>query len=179
MLDNQLIKLMGAGILQLFPKRGLDGYKLKRNYQPRQQGRPNDPTVYMLKTLDNRYGFRTASKKWDITAGAIVRTEKQIVQSTFTFACTVNIDPDDTAQLSHSDILKKVASLIASPDFIAYLLAGGAQVMRILDIKNVPYENDKGQFEDNPTFDVIITHTDTFIDGVPLVTKVSGSITRI
>lgn len=179
MLDNQLNIILREQLGALFPSRASLTVEFKQNYQPTQQSRKNAATVYFKKLFDHRYGYRSNRSEWNEDLQVMQRIEEQVIESTFQFAVTMNIDPNDETAYTHSDVLKLVASVVQSPDFIKELYKNGLQVLRVMDIRNTPYQNDRDNFEDNPTFDVIITHTDTFIDGVPVVTKFVSSIHRV
>lgn len=166
MLDKPLAIMLRNGLMASFAARGLTGFQCKQNFQPTQQGRPAGPTIYFYKTFDRRYGFRKIVQDRSFSGALVMpRIEKQKMEATISFAVTMPPGSD----LTHEDAMKIAAGIVQSPDFIAYLLTFDAAVLRVTDIRNVPYVNDQGNFEANPTFDAIITHTDTFVDGVPEV----------
>lgn len=176
MRDNEINILLRGALLRMAPVRGLPGVEFKQAFQSTQQGRPNDTTVTWYNIGHRRYGSPAIGEQWSNNAGKMVRTETQVMESTYQFSVTMNIDPANILALTHGDVLKSVAAMLQSPSFIVPSLVNGLQVLRIMDIRNVPVENDRGQFEPNMSFDVTFTHNDKFVDDVPVVATFDFSI---
>lgn len=176
MKDNQINALLRASLMTLATLRGLPDVKFKQNFQPRQQGRPEETTVTWHNIGHKRYGSSKVGHVWSQSLAQMVRTESQVIESTYQFSVTLNIDPADVTALTHADVLKTVAAILQSPSFITGALANGMQVLRITDIRDVPIENDRGQFEPNVSFDAIFTHNDVYVDDVPVIDSFDFSI---
>lgn len=165
MLDNQLYQLMRQLLTVQAPPRGIVGGIYVQRYQPTQQGRNTDRTILMHKILDKRVGSAKVEQKY--IAGVLVdRIETQSMESTFQFTVTQPPAMAD-ADLTHDDVLKITAATMQGQDAQQFLIANGASILRISDIRNTFYINDRGQFEPNPSFDAVIKHNDVFVNGVP------------
>ncbi|MFD2405456.1 hypothetical protein ACFSVK_06295 [Azorhizophilus paspali] len=55
----------------------------------------------------------------------------------------------------------------------------GAGVQRVGDVRNPIIQNDRGQFEGNPSFDLIVTTRQTRVDRRPAVERVEIRMGRI
>lgn len=178
MLDRQLYEMVFASLRGDAAARGLTGYVFKQTYQPTQQARPVGPAVYLHKITDRRYGSQKVAYS-DAAEITLRERTTQIVQTTLQASVTLPGDDPANAPLTHGDVLKTVAAMLQSPKFIKYILPFKAQVLRVQDIRNDHYRNDRNQWEPNPTFDFVISHVDEFIDGVPVVTAFDFNIARL
>lgn len=153
---------------------------IKRNYQPTQQGRPDGPAVFFFKVTDRRVGQRQISEAQDPTTLTMTRTERQVVETIYQFGALVPEYPEDDPDIPlAADVLKAAAATLQAPDFIFSLKQANAGIQRITDIRTTQVENDRGQFEANPTFDVTISHVDEFITIVPATSVLGVNIKRV
>lgn len=167
MLDNQLYTLLRQRLVDVAPLRGITTAQYLLRYQPLQQGRQNERTVYMSKVTDKRYGSRQVEQEW--IGGVLRRTERQAMETTIQFNVTQPVAMLDT-DLTHGDVLKTIAACLQSPDTQSFMVTNGASVLRVTDIRNAYWNNDRDQNEENPSFDIVIKHNDVFVDSVPYVT---------
>lgn len=168
MRDNELFILVRQWLATAAPLRGIVGAEYILSFQPTQQGRPSQRAVRMFVVANKRYGYRkTVTVNGDGT-GLMPRTETQAMETTLQFAVTQPLDLDDAA-LTHGDVLKTIAACLQSDDAVQFFIANGASVLRVGDVRGGYVINDRGQHEENPSFDIVIKHNDVFIDGVPQV----------
>lgn len=167
MRDKQLYALLFGLLAQEAPKRGLAGLEYTQRYQPTQEGIANGPTIYAYKVgPDRRYGYRGVKQIPKIEpAEGLTRIETQAMESTFQFSVVQPLNNDMNAR-THSDTLNILAGVMQGPDFQTLLIANGASILRITDVRMAQVINDKGQWEENPSFDAVIKHDDVWIDGV-------------
>jgi hypothetical protein len=166
MRDMELYALMFGLLAQEGPKRDLVGYEFTQRYQPTQEGVSNAPTIYLFKVGGKRYGFRSVKQIPKIApAEGLTRIETQDRETTLQFSVTQPLNTDMAAR-THSDTLNLVASVMQSPDFIKLMIQNKASILRITDVRMAQVINDKGQWEENPSFDAVIKHADVWIDGV-------------
>lgn len=165
MLDKQLCILVQNYLATAAPLRGLVNGDYMMRFQPLQQGRPDDRTVYMHKISDRRYGARTVSQRY-IAGNIVTRRETQSMETTFQFSVTQPAALQDN-ELTHGDVLKIIAATLQSDDALRFLIANGASVLRVADIRTIYVTNDRNQHEEQPTFDLVLKHDDVFVDGQP------------
>ena len=158
MTDNQLIRLflpiINAGLLA----DGYDNVEVKQNYQPTQQGPNTDPTVYFFKVNSRRYGFLGRWDKWDSINNKMVHTEAQYMESTFQVSTLVRQSPYKPNAYTAADLANEVASIMQSDNTRDILNNSGVGILRITDIRNPYFVDDKDQFEASPSFDFTLTY---------------------
>lgn len=171
MLDKQLYALVFGLLAQECPKRGLDRLLFSQRYQPTQEGIDDPTTIYMTKVgPDRRYGWRGVRNVPKVAPEVgMTRIERQDKETTLQFSVTQPLDISLTGR-THSDTLNIVAAVVQSPDYLKALIANKASVLRVTDIRMAQVINDKGQWEENPSFDAVFKHEDVFIDGIQQVT---------
>lgn len=141
----------------------LAGLTVATAYQPRQQGAQAAATVYFHKLFDKRLGF---PKTQDIfvdpvspdPVGTMRHEETQVYETHYQFTALVPQDPSAINRTTASDALNVVAGIIASDAFIARCRAVGLGILRVLDVKNPYFVDDRDRFEASPSFDVVFTH---------------------
>lgn len=171
MLENQIYILLRSTIAsQILARQGAPlGLGIKVRRQPQQEGRPTAPTVYIDKVADKRYGWRQSESRWDAAAGIMRLYEAQAMETTLQITFQQISSTDPTA-LTASDVAQIVAATCQSDKFIATIGRSGVQVLRVTDVRNLPYKNDLDQWEFVPSFDLVIKHTNEYVDSVPVVT---------
>jgi hypothetical protein len=179
MRDMELYALVNTLLAQECPKRGLAGMEYTQRYQPQQEGINDGPTIYTAKVADKRYGFRGVKQVPDPNEPQdLIRTETQSVETTLQFSV---VQPKATgmSDLTHSDRLNIVASVMQTPDFVKLLIQNGASILRITDVRLARVINDFNEWEENPSFDAVIKHNDVWIDGVQEVKSFEFNLYRV
>lgn len=176
MLDNQLFALLRQWLLVEAPKRGATIPRLQLRYQPTQQGRSNERTVYMHTISYRRVGQRTVAQKWDGTT--LVRTETQSMETTMQFSITQPTELDDDA-LTHGDVLNIVAASLQGDDAIKWFKGYGMSVLRVTDVRHPWFNNDRDQNEATPSFDIVCKHNNVYVDGQPVVTNFNFEVVAV
>lgn len=164
MRDNLLYSLIATQIGALAPLRGVSSAPVMLRYQPAQQGRPSEQTVWMHQVLKRPVG--TPLITYPQGGGERVEEAKE---TTLQFSVTRPSarTPDD---LTHSDILDRIRSTVQSRAFMAKILPQGVSVLRVESIRNTPFLNDRDEWEEGPVFDLIVKHSDIWLDAVEDIT---------
>lgn len=159
MTDNELIQLflpiINAGLIA-------DNYTdvaVKQNYQPTQQGANSQATVYFFKVNNRRYGFLGRRDVWDSINNKMVHTEAQYMECTFQVSALVRQSPCNISYTA-SDLVNEVASIMQSDNTRAILNSSGVGILRVTDVRNPYFVDDKDQFEASPSFDFTLTFED-------------------
>lgn len=164
--------LLQAEIVALAPLRGVESTSVMLRYQPTQQGRPTASTVWMTKGPDRPFGTPL------ITYPGVDEREEQSRETTIQFSVTrpSSVKPAD---LTHGDILNRIRGVVQSRAFMRAILPAGASVLRVPEIRNVPYLNDLDEWEEGPAFDLIIKHSDVFVNSVPQISAYEFRLTAV
>ena len=172
MRDNTLFIFLRETLLALLPMRGVD-VEVKQSYQPTQQGRPGKSAVFLHKIMDKRHGSRGIIERFDEAKGKMVRVESQAIETTIQFnALAAERNPADDEEYTAADILKAVAAVLQSREFLDVGRAAGVFALRIQDMRNQTFENERDRFEFEPSFDAVFVHTDIFEQPINHLTRI-------
>lgn len=157
---------------------------VKQAFQPTQQGAPTGPAVLLNKIPgDVRFGSPKKEDRWDPAAnggqGAMIHTEVQWYESTFQVNALVTQDPADLTPLTASDLLNAVSAILQSDATIVYLRTKGIGILRVRDIRNPTFIDDRDRNEYSPSFDFTLTHEQAIISTSPATDTVEYGIYRI
>lgn len=178
MLDNQLITLIISTIIAQEAAAGISGTPIKQAFQPTQQGVNTLPTAYLYKigdapigspsrldgfgdmNLTTEAGSNILTESGDIlvAGNAWVHTEAQWYETTFQISALATQDPANQTQYTASDILNLIRYILQSSATIAALQAQRVGILRVMQVRNTPFVDDRQRHEYEPSFDFIVTH---------------------
>jgi len=167
--DNQVIKVLYSILRAGLTEYGFPLVALKQSNQPTQQGVNRLPTVYFFKVSDRRYGFLKSEDKWNADTQVMVHTESQTYESIFQLSALAIQDPKDTDSITASDLVSYAASILQSDLTVQALLAEGIGILRITDIRNPYFKDDRDQFEASPSFDFTLVYDRTRVTQSPVL----------
>ena len=179
MKDNDLIRLFLPIINQGLIDAGYTGVVTKQANQPTQQGINTGPTVYFYKIGDHRYGFLRRDDVWDEDTLTMVHTEIQQYETTFQVSCLVLQNPSNPYLYTASDLVNEVAAIMQSDKTRAILATENVGILRVTDVANPYFVDDRDQFEANPSFDFVLTHKQTRVTTDPVVESWELNINRV
>lgn len=156
--DNSLIQIflpiINAGLIA----DGFTNVVVQQANQPTMQGSPTAPTVYFYKLATKRYGFLGRNDAWDIITSKMDHTESQYYESTWTVQALVLQNPATPNQYTASDLADEVASIMQSDATRAILNANNIGILRISDISNPYFIDDRDNYEAVPSFDFVLVY---------------------
>ena len=170
MTDNQLIQLFLPIIQAGLIADGFTNVTVKQSNQPTMQGINTNPTVYFFKVSNKRYGFLGRYDKWSALQSNMVHTEKQYFETTFQVAALVLQNPKDTSLPTALDLVNDVASIMQSDKTRAILNASKVGILRVQDVLNPYFFDDRDNFEASPSFDFVLTYRNDRISSTPIIT---------
>lgn len=174
MTDNQFIQLFLPIIQAGLIADGFIDVITKQSNQPTQQGINSSPTVYFFKIFNKRYGFLGRYAQWEEKSSQMVHTESQYYETTFQVSALVRQFPITPNQYTASDLVNEVASIIQSDNTINILNNSGVGILRVTDISNPYFIDDKDQFEASPSFDFVLTSQSFRTNVIPVITPPIG-----
>jgi hypothetical protein len=172
MTDNQLIAVLfqvitaGLAAQAITVGTGAGQVALKQSYQPRQQGAPLQPCVYLHKLSDKDYGFPMRSDVF-VSAGNTTHTETQNVLTSYQVNATAIQNPADTNALTASDYVNAVQLALSFEGGITALKTAGIGIFRITAITNTQWRDEQERFESDPSFDFIVSHKRQIVVTIP------------
>lgn len=161
MTDNEVIQIFRPLIISGLSDSGMSNVAVVQSNQPTQQGVLTSPVAYFYKAFNKRYGWVRRDDEWDADTSTMVHTETQWVEAHYRMQVLATQDPSDIALPTASDISNEIAAILQSSVVIQTLISEGIGVLRISDISNHYFSNDKDQFEAIPSFDFVLTYEQT------------------
>jgi hypothetical protein len=182
MKDNDLIALFSSQLEAALAMAGWS-YTVIQSQQPTQQGMPSAPFVFFEKLFDHEYGWPMSS---GYTLNSVAppgmalpdfqQAEKQWVESTFQVSAMVIQDPVDLSIPTPSDVCHYLKQYLNARQTIYAFSRAGAPILRITDIRNPKFTDDRMLIEANPNFDVVLQHLRIMDFSVPGSDIVVGDV---
>lgn len=158
MLDNQLIALLISTMIAQEAVAGIPGTPIAQAFQPTQQGVNTSPTAYMYKVGDNRLGSPQRKDIYDPDIEEIVHSEIQQYETTFQINALSTQDPKSITQKTASDILNLIAYILQSQKTVEALNAQGVGILKIGQVRNPYFTDDRDRNEASPSLDFTVVH---------------------
>lgn len=168
--DNSLIQLFLPIIQAGLAADGFTTTVVRQSNQPTQQGIPTVPTVYFFKVYNRRYGFLGREDVWDPLSSTMVHNECQYYETAFQVSALVLQNPSDLTIPTASDLVNEVACIMQSDATRAILNASGVGILRVTDIINPYFVDDRDNFEASPSFDFVLTYQNVRVSTSPQIT---------
>ncbi len=169
MTDAQLFTLFGVvlrdGLAEYFPASAAD-VKVTRSYQPTTTGRPAGPTLLVQHLGDVRLGSPRRDSYPAVGAlpgDPLVNRMVQVYETTFQVNAMV---PEDWT-LEAPDLANLAAGILQSDSTLAAFRAVGVSILRVRDVRNPKFRNDRDQYEASPSFDFTVTHDQVMLSETP------------
>ncbi len=170
-----LIAMMRTGM----DNNDLSGVKIKQSFQPVKQGVEIQDTVYLFKITSKRVGHQGKSYVYNSTNDNFDSTENYWLEATFQLTAKVKRDITDSSSITAYDVADKCAAILQSDFARNKLLESIVGILRIRDIRN-PYSlDDTEQFDQDTSFDFILTYNNTISSTVPKADPVEAIIKRV
>ncbi|GAB3484405.1 phage gateway protein [Azotobacter salinestris] len=169
MTARELAILLRAQLIAGLARYGDTSTTVAQAYQQGQQGRM-DAGLYFFTVTAHRHGWQARRHVYDPDADETVTEESQVIETTFQI---FGLGPQA------EDITHTAAMVCNSLFFVEGMRAGGAGVQRVGDVRNPIIQNDRGQFEGNPSFDLIVTTRQTRVDRRQAVERVEIRMGRV
>lgn len=163
MLNSQLQKILITTIragLTAYPGTPPlpDGIIIQPAYQPRQQGVPIPPTITYYDKGTVPRGFPKFENFTDPDTNVFMRRERQRQETTYQIGALVLQDPTTPDQMTETDVLNIVRSILQGQQALSILNPMDIGVLRVSQISSNFFIDDRGQNENNPIFDIILTY---------------------
>ncbi len=203
MRDNDLFRLIIAIIKAGRATTGLGTIEIQQAFQPTLQGVPTGQRFFIYKVGDRRIGSPQRSNVWMTSAdlalaadnGAAITTEAndtigldgnqmvhqelQQYETTFQISALAVQNPSDSNSETASDLINLAAYILQSDSAIDTFEAAGVGILRIGDVRNPYFMDDRQQNEASPSFDFILTHKQVIISLAPFVETTEFQILRV
>lgn len=176
MTDSQLETLIMTIVTAGLIADGFMDVQIQQSSQPIQVGVSTGATVAFFKIGDHRYGWPQRLSYVDPDTQIMMRKTTQAYETTFQMESLLPQNPTPADQTTASDLLNAVAAIMQDEDTIATLIANDVGILRVTDVRNPYFIDDRDQNEAAPSFDFTLTHKQTIIKTVPAVQSVQFGI---
>ena len=140
-------------------------------------GMPSGPVIFIRKLFDAPYGSprRTSKLDPDDVSGALVWTARQVYESTV----QVTAHADEGALTTASDLANWARAVFELDPVLERLASKGAGVLRVAQVRETPYQNDRNQTQYVPSFDLVVRHARSLKIAVPRISRFREGIHRV
>jgi hypothetical protein len=153
MKDNEIFRIILPIISTGLTALGYSNVTVQQGDQPTQQGVPSNPVVTVTKIGNHRYGFRSWKDSWNGISSSMDETSVQKDEVTFQVNGLVTQNPSDTTIPTASDLVNSVAQVLSSRNVVKQLVNADLAILRITDVRNPYFIDDRQRFEASPSFD--------------------------
>lgn len=166
--DNAIIKIVLPIVHQGLINYGFPNVAVVQANQPTIEGINDSPTVYFYKIGNELAGFPGWLDNWD--GISMQHSETQYYFITFKVFSLVQQYPITPNQYTASDLTNAVASILQSASTVTTLNLNGMNVLKIKNLDNPYFVDDKKQYEAIPSFDFVLSYKNVRISEIPTVT---------
>lgn len=157
----------------------IPGLPIAAAFQATQQGINTQPTAYMHKVGDRRVGYPRAASVWSTVSGTMVHQELQQYETTFQMSALSTQNPANSIQYTASDILNLIAAILQSSAAVATFETQNVGILRVEDIRNPYFTDDRQRYEASPSFDFVMTHKQIINSTNPIIQSVDLDILTV
>jgi hypothetical protein len=180
--DNNLISTVLSIINDALIEQSYTDVTVRSSFQPTMVGIPSNPSVYLHKIYDYRYGSLKKKDTWDAGDLKMYHQEEQVYESTFQISTLVTQDPANLNDPGYtaSDLATTVSFILQSDKAASILAANEIYILRIVNIPSSWMSFDRDRYQDNASFDFILTYNRDIISEIGTITPpILGDITRV
>lgn len=174
--DNELLARLIARLndaISAYPFVGLRSpVTVQQKQQPTQQGVPLGPTVFIERLFDHRHGSSVVLYDPAIVGQTLTESEVQVYETTFQLSALAIQDPRNLAAPTAADLCNVAAFIVQSRSFLRQFAVDNVGVLRVSEVRNLYFTDDRGRQESHPSFDLVLTYGRATVSTVPLLQSV-------
>lgn len=153
---------------------------VQQKEQPVKQGIPTSQAIYLEKLFDHVYGSPAVSYSGSPTPNMVVQTEDQVYTSTFQVSALAIQKPGASQLLPTASDLASIARFILQRRVtIAKFKNLGVGILRVTDVRNPYFGDDRDRQEGMPSFDLVVTYVRTAAVTVDSIVGVESIIVQV
>jgi hypothetical protein len=116
---------------------------------------------------------------WNAVSGKFDHTETQNRESRYQIGALAPQSPSDPTLPTPADFCLAMAAVMQSEVTLALFLAANVGVQHVTDIRSTYFVDDKGQNEESPAFDVVLSHQDIFVTATPRINVITPNVKTV
>ena len=173
--DNALISYFLPLLVAGLDAAGYTGVPVVQSYQPTMEGVPTTGVVYFQKIGNKRYGFLGRQDKWNVSTSQMDHTEWQYFETTFQVSALFRQNPYNPTYTA-SDLVNEAAWIMQSDVTREYLNGLGIGILRVTDVINPFFVDDRDNFEASPSFDFTLVYLNQRDSLLPVIDQFTAGI---
>lgn len=154
---------------------------VQQKQQPTQQGREDEPTVFIEKLFDKAHGFAKVTYTPHPTDTNLSNEEElQVYTATYQLCATCTQDPRNTYRPTASDLCDIARMILQRRSSIRHFQELGINLLRVPEVRNSYFTNEQDRQEAMPSFDLTVSYTrKTPFAEVGRIEYVTDTITQV
>lgn len=155
------------------------GVLVKRAFQPTSQAHGQEPLLLLHRYGSRRYGFQGQRYEYrpDGNGGVkLIKVEVWHKEDTYQAYALVDRAPEDEG-FTAKDLLEHLGGYLQSDEGLRALKAEGLGILRISEIIETQYEDDKDTFKISFSLRFTLAYRQETESEIPAVTSIDGKIT--
>lgn len=175
MTDGELYTALRGALLTGLAARGFSAIDVLQAQQPQTFGAVDGPALYMSMVNQTAYGSSGISEEWD-GISVLTQTQSQRYETTLQVMAWSLTEIDSSTA---NDLIRAARDSVNSPQAVDLFRAAGAYITRVRDIRLSPSVDDRGQWRQNPSFDIGLSHLVTTVLSIPSATTIETQVLRV
>lgn len=177
MTDSELIQLFADELEYIISTQNYNLPVIQLN-QPHQQALTSEGAVYFSFLFDHKHGWQQNKTEYVAARGDFTETSTQHVESRVQISVLQEEEPG-VIKRTAKDIAHELSMRMAAPGSLKRFRQKNVGILRVLDVQNPAFVDDKERYERFPSFDVVFTHNRTVTDIIPKIVDITGDIKRV
>ncbi|HAW1738194.1 TPA: hypothetical protein JLN31_000897 [Escherichia coli] len=176
---NEIFRLIRSVLIAGFSEQGMT-VRVKQSYSDISSGPPDVPAIIMHHIGTERVGWQ--SRKGEVVNAADRVVERQNVAETIQFnAVLPSVKPEDETVDTPTvqGVLTLASMILQSKPMLDALKSAGMGVQVVKAIQSNYIQNEKEQWENVPSFDLVICHKLTLAHSTGVVDGFTSGIYRV
>jgi len=135
--------------------------------------------IYLEKVSDHQYGFPIVADVYHQVGDNFTETETQVTETTFQISAMVTQNPTDLTIPTASDVAQFMKRFIQTRVTIDLWNSQEVSMLRVTDVRNPYFVDDRDRFEGYPNFDIVVIHSNSVVTTIPVVSQIVGAPSTI
>lgn len=178
--DDQVITILRAILLQGFSDQLVPfAIAVEQAYQPEDDNADNETTVYIHKRTGANVGWPGTRDVFNVDNDNFDTVTTFQDKVTYQFSAFTQQDPYNINYMSASNVLELALRIMQTPATVATLQLSAISMQRTKEVNQAYFDNDRKEFEQSPTFEIVLSYEQTIASTVPKVFPIDLSINRV
>lgn len=178
MTDTELIVLFANRLDAILAAQSISLPVVQLN-QPSSQGRDGAGAVYFTFLFDKRFGWPKQESRYNSVNDNFDHIETQNMISNVQISVLWPQDVTDDTRMTQKDLADLLCMAMSGATTRKQFWMQNVGFLRITDVRNPYFGNDREQFEAMPSFDIQFTHNQVYTEVVPRVVDIEGDVKSV